>query len=284
MHGSTMETQRDSLTLRLWPEDAPGARGKEPEDVPAISVYAPPDNQNGAAIVVCPGGGYGTLASHEGEPVARWLNTLGITGIVLKYRLGPRYRHPIMLQDAARALRLVRTHARQWQIVPHRVGILGFSAGGHLASTLATRFDDGDPLSPDPVERESCRPNLAILIYPVISLLFPHAHMGSRQTLIGANASEEMAHALSNETQVTGRTPPTFLVHTAEDIAVPCTNSLLFALALRKAGVPVALHLFERGTHGFGLAEEDPVLSVWPALCARWLEVRGFVATRAVSE
>ncbi len=272
-----------NTTLPLWPDGAtqgvPGAQGTQPEDVPTISVYAPPaETANGAAVVVCPGGGYGTLAAHEGEPVARWLNTLGVAGVVLKYRLGPRYRHPAMLQDAARALRTVRARAGEWGIDPGRIGILGFSAGGHLASTAATHFDDGAPSSPDPVERESSRPDLAVLIYPVISLETAAAHTGSRKNLLGPDPPADLMHFLYNETQVSGQTPPTFLVHTAEDTGVPCENSLLFALALHKAGVPLELHLYERGRHGFGLGGDDPVLSGWPAQCAAWLKGRGFLS------
>ena len=264
--------------MPLWPDGAPGAQGKEPEDVPTLTLFpAPADTANGAAVVVCPGGGYGTLAAHEGEPVASWLNSLGVAGIVLRYRLGPRYRHPAMLQDAARALRTVRARARESSLDPGRLGILGFSAGGHLASTAATHFDEGAPSSPDPIERESSRPDIAILIYPVISLEGAAAHTGSRRNLLGPDPPKELLHLLSNETQVTPRTPPTFLVHTAEDAGVPCENSLLFALALRQAGIPLELHLYERGRHGFGMGGDDPVLSGWPAQCAAWLRTRGFL-------
>lgn len=265
-------------TLPLWTGGAPGALGTEDRDVPAITVYAPPEGKaNGAAVVVCPGGGYGGLAAHEGEPVARWLNTLGVTGFVLRYRLGPRYRHPVMMNDAARAIRLVRTRATEWKIDPGRVGILGFSAGGHLASTAATHFDDGMPGAPDPVEQHSSRPNVAVLIYPVITLAGAFAHEGSRRNLLGATPSDELVRSLSNDTQVTAQTPPTFLVHSNEDKGVPAENSLLFTLALRRAGVPVEMHLYERGAHGFGMGVGDPVLSGWPAQCAAWLRVRGFL-------
>nr|CAA9299586.1 Endo-1,4-beta-xylanase B precursor [uncultured Armatimonadetes bacterium] len=269
-------------TLLLWPNGAPGALGTEDRDVPSLTVFEPaPDKANGAAVVVCPGGGYGGLADHEGAPVARWLSTLGVTGFVLRYRLGPRYRHPVMLGDAARAIRLVRTRAAGWKLDPARVGILGFSAGGHLASTAATHFDHGKPDAPDPIDQHSSRPNVAILIYPVISLLHPYAHVGSRENLLGKDAPDDLVRSLSNETQVTAQTPPTFLIHTAEDKGVPAENSLLFALALRKAGVPLEMHLYERGPHGFGLAEKDPVLGDWPARCAAWLNVRGFLTKGA---
>lgn len=266
-------------TLPLWPGGAPGALGVGEQDVPAVTVYAPPlESAGGAAILICPGGGYGHLAAHEGEPVARWLNVLGITGVVLRYRLGPRYRHPTMHDDAARAMRLLRAHAPRWRLDPRRIGILGFSAGGHLASTVATRFDDGKPGADDPIERESSRPDLAILLYPVITLGGHYAHEGSRTNLLGERPAEDLVRALSSETQVTARTPPTFLLHTNEDRGVPAENSLLFALALRHAGVPVELHLYERGAHGFGMGANDPVLSGWPAQCAAWLGGRGFLS------
>jgi acetyl esterase/lipase len=266
--------------LPLWPEGAaPGSHGGGAEDTPAITLYLPPrERANGAAVVICPGGGYGMLADHEGEPVARWLNTLGVAGVVLRYRLGPRHRHPVMLGDAARALRTVRARAAGWDLDPVRVGILGFSAGGHLASTAATHFDEGDAAAGDPVERESARPDVAILIYPVITLRPPHAHAGSRQNLLGPEPDDDLVGLLSNETQVTPRTPPAFLVHSADDAAVPVENSLLFALALRSAGVPFAAQIYEHGGHGYGLGGDDPVLSAWPDQCAAWLRRRGFLA------
>ncbi len=275
----TPETQMTSVqTLRLWPGDAPGAKGTDDIDIPTITIYRPPEGKsNGAAVVVCPGGGYAVLADHEGRPVAEWLNTLGVTGIVLKYRLGPRYHHPAMLNDVARALRTVRFHAAEWNLDPQRIGVLGFSAGGHLASTAATHFDDGNPNAPDPIDRVSSRPDVAILIYPVITLSGPYAHQGSRNNLLGEHPSQELIDLLSNEKQVTSRTPPTFLVHTAADSGVPCENSLLFAMACRKAGVPVELHLYEHGEHGFGLGGNDPILSTWPKSCGDWLRARGFL-------
>jgi len=273
-------------SIPLWPAGGvPGALGTGAADVPTVTVYKPDAGKaNGAAVVVCPGGGYGALADHEGEPVAKWLNTLGVTGVVLRYRLGPRYHHPIMLGDAARALRWVRTHAAEYSLDPGRIGILGFSAGGHLASTVATHFDDGKPGDADPIEQHSSRPNVAILIYPVVTLALPFAHEGSRRNLLGDNPPAELVRFLSNETQVTKETPPTFLLHTDEDRGVPAENSLNFALALRKAGVPVEMHLYEHGAHGFGLGGNDPVLSGWPALCAAWLKGRGFLAAKGTSK
>ena len=264
--------------VRLWTDDAPGALGKEPADIPTLTVYDPPEGKaNGAAVVVCPGGGYGGLADHEGKPIAEWLNTLGVTGYVLKYRLGPRYHHPVMLHDVARAIRTVRANAADWHLDPNRIGVIGFSAGGHLASTAATHFDAGDPNAADTVDRVSSRPDVAMLIYPVITMTDPFTHGGSRHNLLGDNPPPDLVELLSNEKQVTAKTPPTFLVHSSDDAVVPCENSLLFALACRRAGVPVELHVFEHGPHGFGLGGNDPMLSTWPAACGRWLEHRGFL-------
>jgi acetyl esterase/lipase len=265
-------------TLRLWQGDAPGAKGTADFDIPTITLYAvPKDKASGAAFVVCPGGGYGGLAGHEGEPVARWLNTLGITSVVLKYRLGSHgYRHPVELGDVQRAIRCVRANSSEWGVDPKRIGVLGFSAGGHLASSAATHFDAGDPKAADPVDQLSSRPDLAILIYPVITMTDPFTHGGSRQNLLGDKPDPQLIDLMSNEKQVTPQTPPCFLVHTADDGAVPVENSLNFAAACRKNKVPVELHVLEHGPHGFGLGGIDPVLSTWPADAARWLERHGF--------
>lgn len=264
--------------MPLWQAGAPGAKGTEPEDVPTISVYLPPVGQaNGAAIVICPGGAYAQLADHEGHSIALWLNRIGVTAIVLKYRLGPRYGFPAPMQDAARAIRTVRARAKEWALDPGRIGIWGSSAGGHLAATLATHFDAGDPNATDPIDRFSSRPDIAVLAYPVISMLDGITHAGSRRNLLGATPSPELVKLLSNETQVTARTPPTFLFHTADDNVVPVANSVLFAEALRRAGVPYELHVFEHGPHGVGLAQDNPALAAWPNLVESWLRVRGFI-------
>jgi len=274
--------------IPLWPQGAPGAKGTDPEkDIPTITVWlARPETATGAAVVVCPGGGYGMLAvEHEGKQIAEWLNTMGIAAFVLKYRLGPRYHHPAMLQDAGRAIRTVRAGASKWGVDPHRVAIIGFSAGGHLASTAGTHFDAGKPNADDPIERVSSRPDRLILVYPVIALATPFGHAGSLRNLLGENPTQELVESLSNERQVTRETPPTFLAHTNADTGVPAENSLLFALALRKAGVPVELHLFERGPHGLGLGAgapqfkvpPEPSFQAWPKLCATWLKNQGFL-------
>lgn len=257
----------------LWAEGAPGALGKEEWDIPTLTPYLPePATASGAAIVICPGGGYGGLAKHEGEGYALWLNQHGVAGFVLKYRLGSHgYRHPIMLQDAARAMRLVRARAAEWKVNPAKVGIMGSSAGGHLASTLLTHFDYGRP-DPDPVEQQSCRPDLGILCYAVISM-GANTHVGSRRNLLGDNPSPTLIEQLSNEKQVTAHTPPCFIWHTYEDPAVRVENSLNFALALRKAGVPFDLHIYQKGGHGIGLGNGHP----WTQDCLYWLKVQGFV-------
>jgi acetyl esterase/lipase len=277
---STVGDAQDAAaqTVRLWAGDAPGALGKGEEDIPSLTIYSPPAGKaNGAAVVVCPGGGYGGLAAHEGKPIAEWLNTLGVTGFVLKYRLGPRYHHPIMMNDVNRAIRYVRAHAADWNLDPHRIGVIGFSAGGHLASTAATHYDKGDPNATDPVERVSSRPDLAILVYAVITMTHPYTHDGSRQNLLGKDPDAALVDLMSNEKQVTPDTPPIFLLHTADDPVVPVENSLLFAMACHKVNVPVELHVFPHGPHGIGLGGNDPVLSSWPGLCAVWFKARGFV-------
>jgi acetyl esterase/lipase len=203
------------------------------------------------------------------------LNSIGITAFVLKYRIGPKYHHPAPLQDAARAVRLVRARAAEWKIDPKRIAVLGFSAGGHVASSIGTHFDPGQPGAADVIERVSSRPDLLVLIYPVITM-GEFTHEGSKKQLLGENPTADMVKLMSNEEQVTKETPPTFLVHTANDAAVPVENSLRFAEALRKVGVPFELHVYERGKHGFGLAPDDPILSTWPSRAAAWLHLQGF--------
>lgn len=260
----------------LWDKAAPGAVGDKPEDKPSVTQYAPaPEKKNGTAIVVCPGGGYGGLAvDHEGRQIAEWLVERGVTAFILKYRLGPRYRHPAPMLDAQRAVRLVRARAGDWKLDAKRIGIWGFSAGGHLASTVGTHFDQGMKDSSDPIERASCRPDFMILSYPVITLEPPFAHMGSRANLLGKNPDAKLVDSLCNDRQVKPDTPPTFLMHTDEDKAVPPENSIMFYLALKKARVPAELHIYEKGRHGVGLAAKDPVLSSWPERLAAWMKGR----------
>jgi acetyl esterase/lipase len=264
---------------RLWAGDAPGALGQEDRDIPTLAIYpAPAEKAASTGVVVCPGGGYGGLAmDHEGKQIAEWLNGLGISAFVLKYRLGPRYHHPAPLTDVQRAIRYVRQHAKEYNFSPDRLGVWGFSAGGHLASTAATHFDKGNPTAQDPLDRLSSRPDFAILAYPVISFTTEYVHKGSRRNLLGEPYDERLAANLSNETQVTPETPPTFLFHTNEDTGVPPENSVLFYLALRKAGVPAEMHIYERGRHGVGLAPKDPILSSWAGRLADWFKTRGLL-------
>ncbi|MDX1982606.1 MAG: alpha/beta hydrolase [Bryobacteraceae bacterium] len=266
-------------TELLWPSGAPGAAGDTDADKPSLTHYLPAQGKgNGTAVVVCPGGGYGALAmDHEGRQIAEWLNSHGIAAFILKYRLGPRYRHPAMIQDAHRAIRMVRARAAELGVEAGRIGIWGFSAGGHLASTAATRFEEGNASAADPFDRVSTRPDFAILAYPVISFTTEYVHKGSRRNLLGDNPDETLVRELSNELRVTARTPPTFLFHTNDDTGVPPENSVLFYLALRKAGVPAEMHIFEPGRHGVGLAQKDPVLSHWPARLADWFRTRGLI-------
>jgi acetyl esterase/lipase len=263
----------------LWPDGAPGALGSTDEDRPSLTIYlADPAKAAGAGVVVCPGGGYGALAmDHEGRQIADWLNGLGFAAFVLRYRLGPRYHHPVEMGDGQRAVRFVRFHAKDYRIADDRVGIWGFSAGGHLASTVGTHFDAGKPDATDPVDRVSCRPDFMVLAYPVISFTTPYVHAGSMHNLLGDNPDPELVRNLSNELQVTPQTPPTFLFHTDSDDGVPSENSVLFYLALRKNHVPAEMHIFERGPHGVGLAQKDPALSLWPTLLANWFRTRGLL-------
>ncbi|HKX30717.1 MAG TPA: alpha/beta hydrolase [Blastocatellia bacterium] len=264
--------------IPLWPDGAPGAKGTQPDDIPSIQLYQPPAAKaTGAAIIVCPGGGYARLAPHEGHDVAVWLNSLGVTAVVLKYRHAPNYGHPAPMQDALRAIRTVRAKAAEWKLDANRVGIMGFSAGGHVASTAATHFDTGNPSATDPIEKLSARPDLLVLCYPVVTMTLPYAHSGSRQNLLGKEPSPELVDLMSNEKQVTEKTPPTFFFHTEDDKGVPVENSLYFAAALRKAKVPYEMHIYETGRHGVGLASDNPVLSNWPKQLEVWLRAHHFL-------
>ncbi|MBI3408355.1 MAG: alpha/beta hydrolase [Planctomycetes bacterium] len=267
---------RKPEAIALWPGGAPGATGKTEKDIPQVIVYLPPaDKANGAAVVICPGGGYAGLAmNHEGHQIAQWLNQHGAAGIILKYRFAP-YRHPIPLEDAQRALRYTRAHAKEWRIDPQRLGILGFSAGGHLASTAGTHYDSGNKDATDPIDRLSSRPDFMVLLYPVITLTGPSAHTGSRHNLITKDADAKLIESLCNDRQVTKDTPPAFLVHTSEDTVVPPENSVLFYSALTKHRIPAELHLYEKGRHGLGLGPADLPFSSWPDRCLAWLRGRG---------
>lgn len=263
----------------LWPSGAPNAVGKDDVDIPTLTPYWPEQQvAAGTAVIICPGGSYTHLAmDHEGVQVAAWFNKLGVPAFVLKYRLGPRYHHPTMLWDAQRAIRYVRTHAAEFHLQPDRIGIMGFSAGGHLAATTGTHFDSPEPNAADPIDRADDRPDFLILAYPVMSMIEPFTHKGSRENLLGKSPDPKLLELLSNERQVTNRTPPTFIFHTDDDNGVPVENSVVFYLALKKAGVPAEMHIYQHGKHGVGLAPTDPVLSTWPARLADWLHVRGLL-------
>ena len=242
-------------------------------DAPRLFLFTLPDaTAPTPAILICPGGGYGHLAmAHEGYDVAQWLNSHGIAAVVLQYRIAPN-RHPAPLQDAQQAMRLIRKNADEWNINPDRTGALGFSAGGHLVSTLGTHFS-----AIDGQETIASRPDFMILLYPVISMMPPIGHMGSRNNLIGTEAAPDLEQALSSHLQVNSDTPPTFLVHTSDDPGVPVENSLEFYMALLRVGVPAEMHLFETGRHGLGLGLENVAFQAWPELCIQWLRTRGML-------
>lgn len=269
--------------ILLWPDKAPGALGDAEQDKPTITPFLPaPEKATGAAIVICPGGGYGGLAPHEGAGYAEYLSDKGVACFVLKYRLGSKgYRHPIMLGDAARAVRIVRSRAAEWKLDPARIGIMGSSAGGHLATTLLTHFDAGKANDADPIERQSSRPDVGIVCYGVITL-GEFTHQGSKKNLLGENPDPSLVELLSNEKQVTKDTPPCFVWSTGEDKGVPVENSLQFVTALRKNGVPFDFHVYEKGPHGIGLSSgkngipSDDV-HPWAKDLLFWLKIRGFV-------
>jgi len=248
---------------------------------PCLDMYpAPEAKATGTAVVICPGGAYGGLAvKHEGSQVAKWLNGMGITAFVLKYRLpddsimqnksiGP-------MQDGQQAIRIVRRHAKEWGINPGKIGIMGFSAGGHLASTLSTHFNEKVY---EPEDSISARPDFSLLIYPVISMDPSITHWGSRENLLGKNPSPEMVKHFSNELQVNEQTPPAFLVLSFDDYAVPVQNSIGYAMALKNYKIPCELHLYQSGGHGYGLGRSTNTESTWPEACRKWLESRGFLA------
>jgi acetyl esterase/lipase len=269
----------DGQVIRLWDGAAPSALGTDDVDVPTMTVYLPRTMAAATpAVVVCPGGSYRALASnHEGRQVASYLNSLGVAAFVLRYRLGPRYHHPIELGDARRAIRTLRFRAAEWRLDPARIGIMGFSAGGHLAMSASTLFEQGDSSAADPIDRVASRPDFAVLGYPVISMTAPWTHAGSKTNLLGEQPDPALAKQLSGELAVTKDTPQTFIFQTNEDTVVPAENSLHYFLALRRAGVPAEMHVFEKGAHGVGLALDNPALSPWSALLATWLRGRNLI-------
>ncbi len=285
-----------TTSVKVWPDGPPGAK-VEPnyreETImdqgkprvarvtdPVLLVYLPaPEKANGSAVVICPGGGYIRLAmDHEGYDIANWLNEMGIAGTILKYRLpsdaimenksiGP-------LEDAQEAIRIVRRRAQEWHIQPNRIGIMGFSAGGHLAATASTQFAEQVY---KPADTTSARPDFSILLYPVISMQQPTTHMGSRNNLLGQNPSQELIDRFSNELRITPETPPAFLVHSADDPAVPVGNSIGYFQALVKNKIPAELHVYQKGGHGYGLAKGHGTESGWPDACRAWLNQMGLL-------
>ena len=270
-------------TFPLWPGKAPHAVGDSPTDTPNLTVYRP-EKPNGTAVVVCPGGGYGGLAmDHEGKQVGEFFAKLGVTAFVLKYRTANKERPgPLLeapLSDAQRAIRLVRAKAKDHGIDPKKVGIIGFSAGGHLASTAATHFDAGRK-SDDEVEKESCRPDFAVLAYPVITLEAGVTHGGTLKNLLGDKPDAKLVELYSNEKQVTKDTPPTFVFHTSADTVVVPENAVRFYLACKKAGVPVEMHIYEKGKHGVGLGRDpkwtggETSVAAWTDRLTDWMKAR----------
>jgi acetyl esterase/lipase len=288
----------EPVELPLWPGEPPGAKRPEaPEETeerdglllvgkiqsPSIRTYLPdPDKATGAAVVILPGGGYSIVAMrHEGYDVARWLNSIGIAAIVVKYRVSNDpaygYQHPIPLMDARRAIRLTRSRAQEWGIDPERIGVLGFSAGGHLASTTGTLFDQQLMVRDrDAIDRLPSRPNFMVLIYPVISTTKPFGHAGSKTNLLGTEPDHDLVRLLSSELNVTDLTPPCFMVHSHDD-PVSSENSVYFYLALKDAKIPAELHLYESGGHGYGLGKDGHPTSTWPSRCEEWMRSRGLL-------
>lgn len=276
---ATAQQQTGELTLKLWPEGTPGAKGDSTADIPTVTVFLPDDGEaTGTGVVVFPGGGYSHLAvDHEGYAVARWLNEIGVAAFVVRYRLGERYRHPAQINDAHRAIRMVRANAAKWGVRTDRIGVLGFSAGGHLASTAGTHFGSAHPGAGNPLDRPATRPDFMVLVYPVITMQMDYTHRGSRFHLLGENPDRVLVSRLSNELQVSPETPPAFIVHGSNDRAVPVQNSIQFYRSLLDYGVSAEMHLFADGPHGFGLAPDNPVLSRWPEMCERWMRSMGYL-------
>jgi acetyl esterase/lipase len=269
----------EKQTLLLWEHNVPNALGNAEKDKPKITVHFPAaDKAVGTAVVVCPGGAYiGLAMNHEGDQIAEWFCSLGITAAILDYRhRGKGYGEPNPLLDVQRAIRTVRHNAAAWKIDPHKIGVMGFSAGGHLASSAGTHFDDVKEPSND-IDKVSCRPDFMILCYPVIVFDSPATHRGSQANLVGKEASKELIDYYSSEKQVTDRTPPTFLWSTTEDSCVPPENSIEFYLALRKHKIPAELHIFQKGRHGLGLAKGNTGTEQWSTLCQFWLQNNGLL-------
>jgi acetyl esterase/lipase len=277
-----------SNIIQLWPEGVPGARAIGPEKVdksytanvsePTLTMFGPAvDHPNGTAVIICPGGGYVRMSTaREGDQYATWLSTLGVTSFVLKYRM-QEFGHPAPLQDILRAVRILRSRAAEFGINPNRIGVMGSSAGGHLAASAGTLFDNPAGRTGAPLDAVSARPDFMVLMYPVITMEAPAVHAGSRKALLGAAPAADMVQLMSLEKQVSAATPPTLLIHTQADQAVPVENSILFFQALTRAHVPAEMYLFEHGAHGMGMREGLGTSSAWPRRAEEWLRDRGLL-------
>jgi acetyl esterase/lipase len=266
----------------LWPNGAPMADGTAEIDQPTLTTYLPESNPTKTAVIIAPGGSYTHLSMQkEGEDIARWLNAHGVAGFVLKYRLGPKYHNPVELGDAQRAIRTVRANAEKLGIAPDHIGMWGFSAGGHLAASAGTLFDQGPTADSDAIDKVSARPDFLVLSYPVITMTEPYVHKGSRQNLLGDNPDPALLEKMSVEKRVTAQTPPTFLMQTTDDGTVPVMNSVLFYEALVANKVPAEIHIYAHGPHGVGLAPGFPDLKGWPELLATWMRARGWMAPQS---
>lgn len=280
--GSATPSAGPAETIRLWEGDAPASRGTADHDIPVVAWWpAATKSTPSAALVICPGGGYGGLADHEGSDYAKWLNAQGISAFVLRYRLGSKgYRHPVMLGDVSRAIRLVRHGHERFHVDPDRVGVMGSSAGGHLALTACIHATTGDPQAADPIDRASARPRIGVLCYPVVSMLPEKTHAGSRKNLLGESPDEATARELSGELAAHENVPPLFIWHTWEDKAVKLEPILELGLALKAHARPYELHVYETGPHGLGLGvrpyEPSKALHPWTVECRRWLTAQGF--------
>jgi acetyl esterase/lipase len=289
----------EPIVIALWEGTAPGSeefKSKEVSDErgtpeqsdlwigrvsqPTLTVVAPFEyERNGTGVVICPGGGYSGLAfEKEGLEMGRWFAKQGVTAFVLKYRHGGGvHQHPVPLNDVRRAMRIVRSQAEQWKLADEKIGVMGFSAGGHLASSLGTHFDAGSPNAEDEIERERCRPDFMVLVYPVISMDAKITHLGSLDNLLGEHPDPQTVELMSNDKQVTDNTPPTFITHASDDQAVPVENALRFYRALIDHKVPAELHVFAEGGHGFGMRNKDKPVVEWPNLLANWLRSRQLI-------
>lgn len=266
-------------TFDLWPDGAPYQAEEAGEGRPRLEAYPVLGDKPAGCVIVCPGGGYARRAEHEGRPIAEWLNSLGVAAFVLHYRVSPN-RHPAPLEDCKRAIRWVRSRADEFGIDPDKLGILGFSAGGHAAAMAGVHHEPGNPEAQDPLERFSSRPDALVLCYPVISFVQAY-HAGSMRNLLGEQPEQSLRERMSGELAANSETPPTFLWHTADDAGVPVENSLMFAAALSRHKVPFDLHVYESGRHGLGLAEAHPQAYAWTMECANWLRKRGIAPEEA---